>query len=71
VGENVPTLRAAVVEGLNGLGLQVDPERNSEPSKVARVISPGGSPITIAVVPTNEELAIARETAELLEFRSN
>ena len=71
VGENAQTLRAAVVEGLDGLGLQVDPERNSEPSRVARVISPGGSQITIAVIPTNEELAIARETAELLEFRSD
>jgi acetate kinase len=71
VGENAPTLRAAVVEGLDGLGLQVDPERNSEPSRVARVISPGGSQITIAVIPTNEELAIAQETADLLEFRSD
>jgi acetate kinase len=71
VGENAPTLRAAVFEGLDGLGLQVDPERNSEPSRVARVISPGGSQITIAVIPTNEELAIAQETADLLEFRSD
>lgn len=71
VGENAPTLRAAVVEGLDGLGLQVDPERNSEPSRVARVISPGASQITIAVIPTNEELAIAQETADLLEFRSD
>jgi acetate kinase len=71
VGENAPTLRAAVLEGLDGLGLQVDPERNSEPSRVARVISPGGSQITIAVIPTNEELAIAQETADLLEFRSD
>jgi len=71
VGENAPTLRAAVVEGLGGLGLQVDPERNGVPSKVARVISPDGSPITIAVIPTNEELAIARETVALLESRSD
>ena len=71
VGENAQTLRAAVVDGLDGLGLQVDPERNSEPSKVARVISPSGSPSTIAVIPTNEELAIARETAALLDVRSD
>jgi acetate kinase len=35
------------------------------------VISPAGAPITIAVVPTNEELAIARQTASLLEARSD
>jgi acetate kinase len=70
VGENAPTVRAAVAEGLAGLGFQVDPERNAGRSKDARVISPDGSPITIAVVPTNEELAIARETAELLESRA-
>jgi acetate kinase len=40
-------------------------------SKDARVISPENSPITIAVVPTNEELAIARETAALLGSHSD
>jgi acetate kinase len=35
------------------------------------VISPDGAPITIAVIPTNEELAIAQETAALLEARSD
>ncbi len=64
VGENNPALRAAVVEGLDGLGLEVDPGLNTAPSRVARVISPDGSPITVAVVPTNEELAIAREAAD-------
>jgi acetate kinase len=67
VGENAPTVRTAVVDGLDGLGFTVDPELNGVPSKDARVISPDGSPITIAVIPTNEELAIARETAALLE----
>jgi acetate kinase len=71
VGENNPVLRAAVVEGLDGLGLMVDPELNGMRSKDARVISPENSPITIAVVPTNEELAIARETAALLGSHSD
>jgi acetate kinase len=69
VGENNPALRAAVVDGLDGLGFQVDQDLNGVRSKDARVISPDNAPITIAVVPTNEELAIARETAALLEFR--
>ena len=71
VGENNPALRAAVIDGLDGLGFQVDPKLNDERSKVARVISPDGALIKIAVVPTNEELAIARETAALLESRTD
>ena len=70
VGENVPTVRAAVADGLDGLGFQLDPELNDLRSKDARVISPDGAPITIAVVPTNEELAIAQDTAALLQARS-
>ena len=66
VGENTPSVRAAVVEGLDGLGLSVDPGRNEAPSREARVISPDGAPVTVAVVPTNEELAIARDAAALL-----
>lgn len=67
VGENNAALRAAVVEGLEGLGLAVDPARNEAPSREARVISPDGSPVTVAVVPTNEELEIARQTVSLLD----
>ena len=71
VGENSPALRAAVVEGLDGLGLAVDDELNTAPSRVARIISPDGPPIKVAVVPTNEELAIARETAALLSAQTD
>ncbi|GAA1429766.1 acetate kinase [Microlunatus lacustris] len=67
VGENNAALRAAVVEGLDGLGLAVDPERNEAPGREARVISPDGAPVTVAVVPTNEELEIARQTVALLD----
>ncbi|CAA9301172.1 MAG: Acetate kinase [uncultured Friedmanniella sp.] len=67
VGENDAALRAAVVDGLGGLGLAVDPERNEARSREARVISPDGSPVTVAVVPTNEELEIARQTVALLD----
>jgi len=67
VGENNAALRAAVVAGLEGLGMSVDPDRNQSPSREARVISPDGSPVTVAVVPTNEELEIARQTLALLD----
>jgi len=66
VGENDVRVRAKVVEGLGVLGLSVDPERNAVRSNEARVISPDGAPVTVFVVPTNEELAIARATAALV-----
>ena len=43
VGENNPALRAAVADGLDGLGFLVDPELNDVRSKVARVISADGA----------------------------
>jgi acetate kinase len=69
VGENAPALRAAVVENLGRLGLAVDPGRNEAPAHGPRIISPDGSPVTVLVVPTNEELEIARQAAALLGRR--
>jgi acetate kinase len=66
VGENDTVVRAKVLEGLGVLGLSVDPERNAVRSPESRVISPDGAPVTVFVVPTNEELAIARATAALV-----
>ncbi len=71
VGENTAALRAALVDGLAGLGIRIDAERNESPSREARVISPEGSVVSVAVVPTNEELAIARQTADLLAAQSD
>jgi acetate kinase len=65
VGENSPTLRAAATRGLEHFGLQLDDGRNAPRSKLPRVISTDASPVTIMVVPTNEELAIAREAQRL------
>ncbi len=67
VGENAPALRAAVVANLGRLGIAVDPELNESRSREARVISPEGAPVTVTVVPTNEELEIARQAAALLD----
>ncbi|MTD15399.1 acetate/propionate family kinase [Nakamurella sp. YIM 132087] len=67
VGENSPVVRARVLAGLERLGIELDPERNAARSPHARVISPAGAAITVMVVPTNEELAIARAAAELVQ----
>jgi acetate kinase len=61
VGENVAAVRLDALNGLQGLGIEIDEQRNSQPAKGARWISTDGSPIAVLVVPTNEELAIARE----------
>jgi len=62
VGENNPGLRAAIAERLGFLGVTLDREANDTRSKQARVVSTPESSIAILVVPTNEELAMARET---------
>ena len=67
IGEHDALLRAGVVEPLAHLGLVLDPERNDAPGDGARRISADGSPAAVLVVPTNEELEIARQTAALLE----
>lgn len=64
VGENSFYIRRRAIAGLEFLGLTVDAELNAGPSREARVISPAGSPAAVLVVPTNEELEIARETRD-------
>jgi len=62
VGENDDIVRAGALAGLERLGIAVDPERNAGRIKQPTIISPEGSPVTVVVVPTNEELAIARQS---------
>ncbi|MCU1505427.1 MAG: acetate kinase [Microbacteriaceae bacterium] len=63
VGENNSLLRRRTLAGLEFLGISVDPDRNELHSKEPRYISPDGSPVAVLVIPTNEELEIARQTA--------
>ena len=69
VGENNARLRVAVLADLPVLGIVVDPVRNDSSSREARVISSDDSDVTVMVVPTNEELAIARQALDLLADR--
>jgi len=68
VGENDHRVRSGVVRGLKFLGLTIDPAANEARSDEARVISArgAGKPL-VMVVPTNEELAIARQAMALVE----
>jgi acetate kinase len=65
VGENSPTTRAAAVAGLGGLGIELDEALNGARSKEARLVSSAASLIAVLVVPTNEELEIARQAVAL------
>lgn len=64
IGENSKDMRARVLKGLAYTGLEIDEEKNNSRGKEV-IISKPGSPITAMVVPTNEELMIARETKVL------
>lgn len=64
VGENSSAVRRDALSGLTGLGIEIDDERNGAKDKGVRRISTDGSPTTVLVVPTNEELAIAQACAE-------
>ncbi|RMI09223.1 acetate/propionate family kinase [Cellulomonas triticagri] len=62
IGENDDIVRLNALKGLERLGIQVDPERNAGRIKEPKVISPDGAEVTVLVIPTNEELEIARQS---------
>ncbi|HAO95485.1 MAG TPA: acetate kinase [Verrucomicrobiales bacterium] len=61
IGENNPWLRAAVCEGLEGLGIVLDTDRNEVAGGGEAKVSGEESPVQILVIPANEELVLARE----------
>ena len=67
VGENTPCVRAGICENMQYLGLEIDLEKNEEKNNgQIRDISGNNSKVKVLIIPTNEELVIARETVELL-----
>ena len=66
IGENDPAVRRDAVAGMEELGIVLDQRRNLGGGKGARQISADDSPIAVLVVPTNEELAIARDCVSVL-----
>ena len=66
VGENGPDMRAKICQGLEYMGVKIDPEKNNTRGKEA-IISTDDSKVTVWVIPTNEELMIAQDTAELVK----
>jgi acetate kinase len=66
IGENDPAVRWDALVGMTGLGIEIDRQRNASRDTGARRISADESPSTVLVIPTNEELAIARDCARLV-----
>lgn len=68
IGENGPELREAVMKDMEFLGAKIDVEKNNFKGKEA-VISTPDSKVTVCVIPTNEEIMIARDTVELVNAK--
>jgi acetate kinase len=66
IGENSCRVREGVCQGLEFMGLHLDPEKNRAAGGADRVISRSDSPAAIAVIYTNEELMVAQETVRVL-----
>lgn len=66
IGENVPSVREKACENLQNLNIELDIEKNNTPGQDERFISADGSKVKIMVIPTNEELMIAREAMKVL-----
>jgi acetate kinase len=67
IGENQPVIRQAVCSDLDALGIVLDPEKNKATGATEATISAPDSRVKVMVIPTNEELVVAREVKRFLE----
>ena len=67
VGQNVADVRARICAGMERIGIVLDESLNLQESHKARDIHAAYSPVKVLVIPTNEELQIARETQSVLQ----
>ena len=70
IGENRAMMREAVCAQLGNLGVCLDPVENEACQATEAVISHEESPVKVMVIPTNEELVVAREVKRFLEKNS-
>ncbi len=64
IGENDAEVRSRTCAGLEGMGIRLDAAANQVCAQVERNISEAGSPVVVLVIPTKEELEIARQALE-------
>ena len=69
IGENSWEVRGAVCKDMDFFGIKIDEELNKEVKGTLKKISTADSKVEVWVVPTNEELLIARDTLELVEHK--
>ncbi len=69
IGENAEYIRSEACRGLEFLGVRLDVSKNRDPAKWQGMISSDDSKVKVLVVPTREELMIARDTVEILRRR--
>jgi acetate kinase len=69
IGENAPEIRRRALVGLDAMGLGLDEARNDAARGREAEISPAGAAAKVLVVPTNEELLIAHDTAAIVRGR--
>lgn len=67
IGENSPTIRERVCRGMQFMGIDLDAHINREEMKGGRAVSTASSRVKILIMPTNEELIVARETVKVLD----
>jgi len=66
IGENNPRLRRHVCENLAYMGVKIDVEANDGARGSETIISAPDSAVKVALIPTNEELVIARDTMHIV-----
>ena len=71
IGENRGELRAAICANLDQLGIVLDPAKNAACRATEALISADNSRVKVLVIPTNEELVVARESKRFLESARN
>jgi acetate kinase len=71
IGENGPETRAAICANLENLGIKLDTEKNKSVRATEALINAADSQVKIFVIPTNEELVVAREAKRFLETKKN
>ena len=67
IGENSAEIREYILSRLYNIGIILDKEKNNQKADGNRLISPADARVKLCVIPTNEELAICRDTVALLK----
>jgi acetate kinase len=67
IGENAPNIRSQICDRMGALGIALDPDRNTDAAGREMRIALDSAPTQVWVIPTNEELLIARDTLRCIQ----